>query len=228
MNQHLITGLSYRLIVLVSIFVMPLALKAESKLYGAEPVVETKQVKGEVWPEVTVKVLIKATPLQAVAVFAAYDYQKNYIPNLLKSEVISEEVSAEKNDTQVGYKMDMPWPISDSEYIHGHELSAPATNEYKVRWYMVKSDSADNVQGYAHFVPHPALKDFTLMTYVSQVSPKSFFAGALKKLMVGDVLKSIEAIRNTTATLVKDKPEIVKKYSDKIRLVLSGKAAYLQ
>lgn len=228
MNQHLITGLSYRLHVLVSILLMPLSLQAESMLYGTKIITETKEIEGEVWPEVTAKALIKATPLESVAIFAAYDYQKNYVPNLLKSEVALEEVSSNKNNTHVSYKMDMPWPISDSEYVHGHELTKPAPDQYKVRWYMVKSDSAENVRGYALFAPHPTQKNFTLLSYVSLVSPKSFFAGALKKLMVGDVVNSLEAIRSTTEKLVKENPDLVKKYQDKIRLVLSGKPAYLQ
>lgn len=228
MNQLLITGLKCQLLALVSVFMISVTTFAEVKLVGAEIVAETKVIKGEVWPEITTKVLIKTPPLAAVAIFAAYDYQKNYVPNLIKSQVSFEEVKGKENATHVSYKMDMPWPISDSVYIHGHELTAPAKDSYKVRWYMVESDSADNVKGFALFEPHPANPKFTLMTYKSLVSPKSFFAGALKKIMVGDVIKTLEAIRVAIEEAAQKKPELIKNYSDKIKKVLSGKPAYIQ
>ncbi len=228
MRSHFSTGSFRTLIALVWLFLISLSVQAEVKLFGSEVAVQTKVIKDEVWPQVTAQALIKASSLQSAAIFAAYDYQKNYIPNLLESKVTLEKVNEKTNDTHVTYKMDMPWPISDSEYVHGHELTQPHPHEYKVRWYMVKSDSADNVQGYALFSPHPAQSEYTLMTYVSLVSPKSFLAGIFKKIMVKDVVKSIEAVRTTTENLVKTNPELVDKYQDKIRQVLAGKAAYLK
>lgn len=186
-----------------------------------------KEIENEVWPELTAKVLIKASPLQSVAIFAAYDYQKHYVPGLLESTVIKEVVSKGKNDTQVSYKLDMPWPISDSEYLHGHELTQPTQTSYRVRWYLIKSDSADNVRGTATFAPHPENPQYTLMTYISLVSPKSFAAGIFKKIMVGDVVKSLSAIRDTTEKLVKNQPQLVQQYEGKIQQVLRGENAYL-
>jgi hypothetical protein len=228
MRSPLSTGSFPLFFALVSLLALSGHCLAEVKLYGSEVMTQTKEIKGEVWPEVTAQALIKASPLTSAAIFAAYDYQKNYIPNLLESKVTFEKVEGKTNDTHVTYKMDMPWPIGDSDYVHGHELTSPAPHEYKVRWYMIKSDSADNVRGYALFRPHPGQSGYTIMTYVSLVSPKSFLAGIFKKIMVKDVVKSIEAVRSTTENLVKTNPELVDKYQDKIRQVLAGKPAYLK
>lgn len=231
MKQHLSTGYfrPHLLIVLLLMapLLLPLGTHAESQLLGAEIQVETREIKDEVWPQVEAKALIKASPLASAAIFAAYDYQKNYVPGLLKSQVTVEEVLGKTNNTHVSYTMDMPWPISDSEYIHGHELSQPQKGSYKVRWYMVKSDSAENVRGHALFEPHPAMPQYTLLTYQSLVTPKSFLAGIFKKIMVKDVRKAIEATRDTTEKLLTTNPKLVEKYQDKIKNVLAGKRAYL-
>lgn len=190
-------------------------------------VVKTTTIKGEVWPEVTVITSINADPLTCVALFAAYDFQKEYIPNLLKSDVILEKVVGKENDTQVSYLLDMPWPLSDSAYIHGHKLLSSAPDTYKVSWYMIKNDSAENVRGHALFQPHPTFKGQTQLIYKNLVTPKSFLAGVFKKLMVGDVIKSLRAIKNTIQEFPAKDPKRTDKYRDKIRLVLSGKPAYL-
>jgi len=187
--------------------------------------IKTQEIKDQVWPRVVVTAHIDATPLESVAIFAAYDYQKNYIPNLIESKVHLEKVSANSNDTQVEYTLDMPWPLSDGHYIHGHKLTRPAPNSYKVEWYMVKSDSAEDVYGEALFEPSGPGKGTTL-TYVSNVTPKSFFAGIFKKMMLKDVRASVEAIIKTTEEKTKNNPELVSKYSDKINKVLSGQEAY--
>jgi hypothetical protein len=224
MRQHLSIGLFGLLFSLLAWQSQGLA---KEELKGTKIAIETTEVENEVWPQVNAKALIKASPLASAAIFAAYDYQKNYIPNLLESKVTLEKVGAKDNDTHVSYRLEMPWPLGDSKYIHGHKLTSPKEGSYKVSWYMVKSDSAENVQGYALFEPHPGNPKYTLMSYTSLVSPKSFLAGIFKKLMVGDVIKSIEAIRSTTEKLVKVEPKLVKKYQDKIENVLAGNKAYL-
>lgn len=188
---------------------------------------EKKEIKDEVWPELHIKALINADPLGAAGIFAAYDYQKSYVPGVLKSDVVKEEVEGKENVTDVSYVLDMPWPLSDSHYTHGHILTSPEEGSYKVSWYIVKSDSAEMIKGSALFSPHPTEKGKTLLTYISLVRPKSFLAGIFKKIMVGDVIKSLTAIKETTEGLIKKDPSFVEKYRDKIRQVLSGKRAYL-
>lgn len=187
--------------------------------------IKTEEVKDQVWPRVVVTAYIEALPLESVAIFAAYDYQKMYIPNLIESKVHLQKVTNTSNEIQVKYTLDMPWPLNDGHYIHGHKLTRPKPNSYKVEWYMVKSDSTEDVHGEAIFEPSDQGKG-TKLTYISNVTPKSIFAGIFKKLMLKDVRSSVEAIIKTTEENVKKNPELISKYSDKINKVLSGQEAY--
>ena len=48
-------------------------------------ILKSKKISGEVWPEISVKAYLKAKPLEAIAIFAAYDLQKTYVPKRLKN-----------------------------------------------------------------------------------------------------------------------------------------------
>ena len=185
-----------------------------------EFLVSTQKRKNKSWPRVKVRAFLRASPIESVAMFAAYDYQKNYIPNLVKSEIHSQK---EPTNIEVHYELSMPWPLSNSHYIHGHHLKSPSKDHYQVNWYLVKSDSAENVDGFAYFEPY---EGGTLMTYESEVDPKSFFAGIFRKFMIRDVKASIDAIIKTTLMAKEKKPELLKKYIQKIDAALAGKKAY--
>lgn len=188
-------------------------------LEKGELIILKKKIEGKAWPELSVYTLINATPLESVAIFAAYDYQKDYVPNLIKSIPKTKSPM----NVEVDYEMDLPWPLGTSKYIHGHFLEKPDKHTYKVRWYMIKSDSAEKVRGFATFHPYG---NKTLMEYVSFVDPKSILAGVFKKLMVSDVKKTIHAIIDTIADLKKKNPAIISKYSKKINGALAGKVVY--
>jgi len=147
-----------------------------------------KEIKNEVWPEIHIVATIDTDPLTSTAIFAAYDYQKHYIPDLKESKVILEKVQKKTNETHVKYTFDMPWPLSDGHYVHGHEITKTKKGSFQVRWFLVESDSAELVRGEATFSPHPTETGKTQLTYVSLVRPKSFLAGIFKKIMVGDVI----------------------------------------
>ena len=191
-----------------------------NKLSHNSFVLKSKKVSGKVWPEIHVKAYLKAKPLEAVAIFAAYDLQKTYVPNLVGSEVVKQEPP---NEAHVDYKMDLPWPLGYSYYIHGHKLTQPTKNSYQVRWFLVKSDAADEVKGVALFEPY---KDGSLMSYKAFVDPKSFFAGVLKDLMVKDVNITIQAIIDAIEKYRAEPKNILPTYKQKILSALNGKKAY--
>ena len=199
-----------------------------TKIKEEGPITSTKKIENKVWPEVTVKTFIPAGALESAAIFAAFDYQHTYIPNLTESEVVKEKVKDKKNEIHVRYIMDMPWPISDSEYINGHSFSKDESRKsYQVDWFMVKSDSAEELKGSASFSPFPGDEENTLMIYKAHVTPKSFMAGALRKFMIRDVKASVQATVDEVKKLKKEDSKLLKKYSDIFSDILSGKQAYL-
>jgi hypothetical protein len=209
-----------------ALFAQTLSLEEVTKIKNSGPQVTTQKREGKVWPQVTVKAYIPADPIESAGIFAAFDYQDQYIPNLKKSEVMDERMVDHRIEVDVKYIMDMPWPISDSEYLNGHRLMMNEQT-YKVEWYMIKNESADDLRGSATFSPFPNEAHATLMIYEAQVDPKSFLAGALKKFMVRDVKASVEATVNEVKKLKKSNPSLIKKYADKFREIVSGKRAYL-
>jgi len=199
-----------------------------TKIKEEGPITSTHKIEDKVWPEVTVKAFIPAGALESAAIFAAFDYQHTYIPNLTESEVVKEDVKDKKNEIHVRYIMDMPWPISDSEYINGHSFSKNESKKsYQVDWFMVKSDSAEELKGSASFSPFPGDEENTLMIYKAHVTPKSFMAGALRKFMIRDVKASVQATVDEVKKLKKEESKLLKKYSDIFSDILSGKQAYL-
>jgi hypothetical protein len=178
-----------------------------------------EKVKGKVWPKITIKALIESTPLKSAAIFSAFDYQKNYIPDMVVSKVISQPKPTE---VHVYYELDMPWPVSKGIYTNGHNISAPSKDEYKISWYSISSDIADDLKGSAHFIPY---NNKTLLIYETHVDPKSFFAGIFKKLMVRDVEKSLKKIVSTIEKK-QHEPDFMKKYTQKLQNALSGISSY--
>jgi hypothetical protein len=186
-------------------------------------VTRTIPIKDATWPKVEVKILINATPLSSVAIFAAYDYQKNYVPNLTKSTI---HKLLSPTQIQVEYELKMPWPLSPAKSVNHHILSSPSQGHYQVSWTSISNTSAKEVEGRASFLPFPGKKNKTLMIYESRVVPKSFFAGIFRKLMVKDVEKSIKATQKRTEELIQQKSTILIDYENKIIKALKGKNPY--
>lgn len=181
-------------------------------------ILRKKNVNKSAWPELTIYSAIDTDPLHAIAIFSAYEHQRNYVPDLLESTVIKQNSPTE---VIVRYKLKMPWPIPDSKYVHGHKLSQLDVNTYRLDWHMIESDSAEIVKGFAEFYP---FEGRTIFKYRSFVNPKSVLAGLLKKTMIKDVKRSLTAIRDEAHRL-KGKPESVK-FVGHIKSALGGKYAY--
>jgi hypothetical protein len=184
-------------------------------------VFKTKAVKDAVWPRITIYQKIAATPLEAIALFLALDNQKNYVPNLIVSDPVK-HISAVEVHTK--YVMDMPWPIPDSDYIHGSVLEKTCKNCYGAYWYLVKSNSAEEVSGRVDFIPY---KSGSLMRYESFIVPSSVFASFVKASMFKDVKHTLSSIKEHIE-IVSPKKEspLLKKYIPFIHESLKGVNVY--
>jgi len=189
-------------------------------LKKGELILTTKSVKGHTWPEITAYKLIKASVIDSMAIFAAYDYQKKYVPNIIRSEV-TKQISP--TNIEVTYEFKMPWPLPNGVYVHGHHLSE-VNGDLKLDWYMVESNSADSVKGsavFSYFGPGQ-----TLMEYKSIVEPSSMFGRFLRKRMLSDTKNTLLKINKTIEELAKNSPKLTAKYRLKITSALQGKRPY--
>lgn len=188
-------------------------------LNDREFVIKTIDVQGSPWPEIIYYAVIDSTPLESVGLFAAYDIQKDYVPNIIKS-VVSKNVSP--TDIITDYELHLPFPLSNARYSHGARLYQFG-EDYAIEWYMVESTSSEDVKGNAYFTPYNGK---TLFRYKSYIKPKSMLGSLVKKAMMKDVNETISAIRNFIEKNKREKTEINSKYSEFITRSLKGEFVY--
>jgi hypothetical protein len=183
-----------------------------------EKVVQTAPNKDSAWPNVVVFTLIDCSPLEAIALFAAYEHQKNYVPSLLSSK----PYQLTPTHVLVDYELKMPWPIENGIYTNGHHLGQKG-DSYRLDWYQLKSNSADDVRGSAHFSTY---KGKTLMRYQAFIKPKSFFAGIFSKIFIQDILATITSVEDEISRLKKNQPEQLNHFKKLITDALKGLDVY--
>lgn len=185
-----------------------------------ELLVKTRDVEGSAWPEITIYSFIQGTSaLEAMGVFSALDYQKEYVPNTIKSKPVK-HISAVEVLTE--YEMDVPFPLSNAHYTHGSVVHQYGS-DYELTWYKVTSTSTDEVKGSAYFSSY---NGGTVFRYRSYIKPKSVFGSLVKKIMLKDVKNSILAIRAHIEKLKKENSPLVSKYSGFITRSLNGEMVY--
>lgn len=181
--------------------------------------IERKDKNGP-WPEFEVITTIRATPLESVAIYYALDYQKEYVPGVIKSEVIGQPTPLE---AITSYEFKTPWPLPNSTYTNGSKLTKITNETYRVNWWYISNSSADDVFGSATFEPDP---QGSKLTYRSYISPKSSLAALFKNTASSDIAKTIEVIKKHIETLKERKSVILDKYKTKILDALSNKYTY--
>lgn len=190
-----------------------------TQLDKGELIVRTKEVEGSSWPEITLYTLVEATPIEAMGIFSALDYQKLYVPNVIKSKPIK-HISPTEVLTE--YEMHVPFPLANTTYTHGSVVHK-YNEDYELTWYKVESTSTDIVSGSAYFSPY---KKVTLFRYISYIKPKSIFGSLVKKIMLKDVQNTILSIRTHIERLKKENSPILSKYSGFITRALKGEFVY--
>ncbi len=194
--------------------------QAELKAIDAREIILKKtEVKGSPWPELNYYATINASPLEAVGIFAAYDAQKDYVPNFLKSKPIKH---LSPTEVHTEYEMHMPFPIPNAHYVHGAKIFKHQDN-YEVQWYLVKSSSTLEVKGSAYFQSY---KGKTLMRYRSFIRPNSIFGSLAKSSMLKDAMISIKTIISFVEKSKLENPAFVLKYSEYITRALNGEFVY--
>jgi len=191
-----------------------------SQIEKGELVVKTKEVEGSAWPEITIYSLVQGTnSLEAMGLFAALDYQKDYVPNIIQSKPVK-HISAVEVLTE--YEMHVPFPLANAHYTHG-SIVHQYNEDYELTWYKVTSTSTDEVKGSAYFSPY---KNGTVFRYRSYIKPKSMFGSFVKKIMLRDVKNSIQVIRNHIEKCKKENSPLLSKYSGFITRALNGELVY--
>lgn len=189
------------------------------KLNKGEIIIIKRDVKGSVWPELTIYKKIDVTPIEAAAIFMAFDQQKNYVMDLLKSDPIKMD---SPTSIIVEYERKNPWPVPDESYTNMHHFKK-LPNGYHINWYSLKSSNTEKVVGEAYFV------DFggkTLFRYKIEVHPKLKIAGMFTGTMIEKTQDSIEGIASYIEFAKGNKPDLMKKYKDMLNNSFKGIWSY--
>lgn len=198
----------------------PFSDEERAKLLNYELLLETRPVKDAPWPEVTFRRLIDASPEECAAVFSNYPDQVNYSPNLVEVKPLKHVTPTE---VHVSFKMNMPWPVSDTVTVTGNRLSRLEDGTYQVEWYLVKSDSSKESRGSARFSPYNGK---TLYRYRSFNFPTSSLARLIKGKMIKSTGKSVTAYIAYLEKVKKENPALMKRYITEMNRALNGENIY--
>jgi hypothetical protein len=188
-------------------------------LKNNDVVLKVKDIPKSSWPEITLFILIDATPIESMGIFSALDYQKNYVPNVIKSKPVK---NISPTEVLTEYEMHVPFPLGNPVYTHG-SIVHKYDEDYELTWYMFESSSTEEVKGSAYFT---AAQGKTLFRYKSFIRPKSIFGSFVKSFMLRDVKATIFAIRDHILKLKNEKSPLLTKYSEYISRSLNGEFVY--
>jgi len=189
---------------------------ALDRIYKSEIIIVNEKIADAPWPNVIVYSSVKATPLESIAVFSAYEEHKDYIPDLLVSKVVK---VISKTDVHIAFKLNIPWPLSNSNYITGNKLSKKKDGAYQIKWYFVKSDSSKDNYGKIVFTPY---KDKTIIKYENFTYPKSSLAKLFKAKMIKKVKETVIAIKKRIENIKNSNSNSIKSYITALKLKLDN------
>lgn len=156
------------------------------KLKKGEEITKVEELKGEVFPRVTLINIIPHTPKENMKVFSDFENHKKFVPNLLKSKI----VKVDGNATDVAFEMEMPI-VKNTKYVTRHFVTYEG-NDAILNWDLVKSDQLKRTKGTIMF---EEFEGKTIFTYVTHMTPDSSFAWTVKGRVVPDTKDTMKAVR---------------------------------
>jgi hypothetical protein len=158
----------------------------KSQLLQGKMVKRVINLKGKSWPQVTIMQIIPNSPKQNMDVYTEFDQHKNFIPDLIKSKIISKT----DKEIDVAFEMKMPFPVPNSIYTTKN-IFENSGEDYKLSWTLIKANQLKATEGSVIFESYEGK---TLFTYINHITPDSSFAGMFKGRVDGDVEKTVKII----------------------------------
>jgi ribosome-associated toxin RatA of RatAB toxin-antitoxin module len=160
------------------------------KLRKGQELQKVEELKGEVFPRVTLINIIPHTPKENMELFTKFENHKKFIPGVTKSQI----VKVNGNQTDVFFEMEMPI-VKNTEYTTRNTVVYEG-NDAILTWNLVKSDQLKDTKGMLMF---EEFEGKTLFTYVTHVTPDSSFAWTVKSRVVPDVKATMKKVRSYLA-----------------------------
>lgn len=158
-----------------------------AELKNGGMVVVSKDVPGGSWPELTVYTLVNAPVGKVAEVFQDYDHAQDFQKNLVSAKVVDRP---KKNVCDVEYTSKMP--IFGTTSYTVRNTYSEKDGGVDVSWKLLESSMADVSDGSLRVEPY---EKGSVLRYTNYVKPKSAVAGVAKWAALGEVKKTVAALK---------------------------------
>ena len=161
-----------------------------AKLKKGQEIERVEELKGEVFPRVTLINVIPHTPHQNMTLFTNFENHPKFIPGLKAAKVVKKE----GNITDVAFEMEMPI-VKNTKYTTRHFVDYEGKDAV-LKWDLIKSKQLKATKGSIIFEDYEGK---TLFTYITHITPESSLAWTVKSRVVPDVKKNMKVVREYLA-----------------------------
>lgn len=165
---------------------VPKASRAD--LAAGQTIVQSKDVKGSPWPELSLYQVVNAPPKVVAALFSDYAAAPSYIPGMLAAKLLAENADGSK-DIEYTVKMPILQKISYSV----RNTYAQKGQTYEVDWTLLKSPLAKSSDGSLRIEPYG--NGATLLCYNNLVVPITSLVAGLKNQALTEAKSTVNAIK---------------------------------
>ena len=159
------------------------------QLNAGQLVVESKDMPGGVWPQLTVYTLVKAPVATVSGVFRDYDHAQDFQPSIVSAKVVAQP-SANVCDVQYTQKL----PLFGTTNFTVQNTYSESKGSVTVSWKLLKSAMAEVSDGSLRVEP---FQSGSIMRYVNYVKPKlGVLAGAAKGEALNSVKQTVTELRD--------------------------------
>jgi hypothetical protein len=175
-------------------------------------VTRTYNLVGKPWPQIHVFHQIEAEPIEAFAILADVERQKEYFSGVLESRILKK---ISPLDFEVKFIQSMPWPLSNEDYVVQNTASKLEGNPegYRLSWKLLKATSLKESWGDASFI---SFQGRTLIRYNNLVVPGYEIASfpLVRKIGISQVEEAVTTLSRHVAATKKKNPFFLKNLSD--------------
>jgi hypothetical protein len=184
-----------------------------AQLSPGKPLVISRDLPDEPWPEMTIWQLVKCSPELVAGVFWDSELDPDYLPGCLQTKVISRP---EPSVQQAWFRLKMPLFLPDEVYVSEIKLIPQAPGSYKITWKVLESIYAKSCTGEILIQPHEG--GMSLIRYRNFMVPRSKMAKLLKRPGIARVVESFQALVAQVEKEAAGSPELPEKQRKALQL----------
>lgn len=184
-----------------------------TRLSDGKPLVLTRDIPGEPWPEMTIWQLLKCSPEEIAGVFWDSELDPSYLPGCLEAQIVSRPTPSVQ---KAHFRLKMPLFLPDEVYTSDIELISQTTpGSYRITWKVLESVYAKSCNGEILIQPHAGM---TLVRYRNFMVPRSRIAVLLKGPGMSRVTESFQALVDQTAKEIRESSPLLARQRKALQL----------